>query len=103
MKKITRANTQKKNIINNIYNTVGIPSSYVKKIVDDLISILILNVLEKKILKIKNFGTFSLIKKNKRIGRNPKNKFNYEILERNVLTFKSAIELSKRVNTYVEK
>jgi len=103
MKKIIRDNTRKKNIINNIYKNVGIPSLYAKKIVDDLISILIFNVLEKKHLKIKNFGTFNLKRKDKRIGRNPKNKFNYEILERNVLTFKAAVELNKRVNTHVKK
>ena len=103
MKKISRDNTHKKNIINNICKTIGIPSLYAAKILDDLISILIFNIIEKKNLKIKNFGTFHLKRKAKRVGRNPKNKFNYEILERNVLTFKAAVELNKRVNTHVKK
>ena len=94
---VNRINTHKKDIINNIFNTIGIPSSYASKLVDELILIIISALITKKKLKIKNFGTFSL-KKKKRIGRNPKNKTIYEILERNVLTFKAAIRLNKKVN-----
>jgi len=103
MKTINRHNTQKKNIVYNIFNIVGIPSSYAAKIVDDLISILILNLRKKNYLKIKNFGSFILKKKRKRIGRNPKNKIIYEIVERKVLTFKAAVELSRKVNNAVQK
>ena len=46
MKTISRDNTHKKNIIKNINNTIGIPSSYAAKLVDNLISILILNLLK---------------------------------------------------------
>jgi integration host factor subunit alpha len=95
---VNRINTHKKDIINNIFNTIGIPSSYASKLVDELILIIISALITKKKLKIKNFGTFSLKKKKKRIGRNPKNKTIYEILERNVLTFKAAIRLNKKVN-----
>jgi len=98
MKIISRENTRKKNIINNVFNGVGIPSSYATKLIDDLISILIFNAFKKKHLKIKNFGTFSLKEKNKRIGRNPKNQINHEILARNVLTFKPAVKLNNKVN-----
>jgi|TARA_B110000967_G_C18431044_1_gene338539 integration host factor subunit alpha len=101
--KISRDNTNKKKIINNISSKIGLPSSYAKKIVDDVILILISNIVIKKIFKIKNFGTFSLRKKNKRIGRNPKSKINHPIIERNVITFKSAENLKKKLNTYVRK
>jgi len=98
MKKINKNNTRKQNIINNIFSTIGVPTSYAKRIVDDFISIIIFNLIEKKQVKIKDFGKFNLIKKKKRIGRNPKTKINYEILARNVLTFKSAAKLSRKVN-----
>ena len=103
MKTISRDNTHKKNIINNIHNTIGIPSSYVAKLVDNLISILISNLLKTNKLKIKNFGTFNLKEKKKRKGRNPKNKIIYEILERNVLTFKAAENLKRKVRHDVKK
>ena len=103
MKIPSRDNTSKKKIIKNIFQIVGIPSSYAGKIIDDIVSLLTSGVRTSTNVKIKNFGTFSLKKKSKRIGRNRKSKISYEILERNVLTFKSAIELIKKVNIDVKK
>jgi len=100
---ISRDNTHKKNIINKISNTVGVPFSYSVKLVDDIIFILISNIIKKSYFKIKNFGSFDLKKKRKRLGRNPKNKITYEISERNVLTFKAAVKLSQKVNIDVKK
>ena len=101
--KISRDNTHKKNIIDNIFNTSGVPSSFAAKLVDDLILIMISNIYSKKELKIKNFGTFNLKNKKKRIGRNPKNKTIHEILERNVITFKTSTKLNKIINKDVKK
>ena len=103
MKKVTRDNTNKKNIIDNIYGKIGLPTCYIEKIINDLILILTENTITKKILKIKNFGSFFLKKKNKRIGRNPKNKMYHEISERNVVTFKPSEELKKKLNSYVSR
>ena len=103
MKTISRDNTHKKNIIKNINNTIGIPSSYAAKLVDNLISILISKLLKTNQLKIKNFGTFNLKYKKKRIGRNPKHKVVHEILARKVLTFKAALTLNNNVNAYGKK
>ena len=98
MMKATRDNTHKKNIIENIFNKVGLPKSYTAKIINDIIFILISNIIIKKKFKIKNFGTFLLIKKSKRIGRNPKNKLEYEISKRNILSFKVSENFKKRLN-----
>ena len=99
--KITRDNTQKKIIINNILNKIGLPASYSSKIIDDLIQTIILNIIIKKKIKIKNFGTFFLKKKNKRIGRNPLSKRTHEISERNVVTFKISEKLKNKINKHV--
>jgi integration host factor subunit alpha len=101
--KVNRNNTHKENIINNIYNKVGLPSNYAAKLVNDLLSILISDIIAQKTFKIKNFGTFNLRKKNKRIGRNPKNKIKYEVLERNVIIFKAAEELKRKLNRDAKK
>jgi|TARA_B110000444_G_scaffold187017_1_gene176268 integration host factor subunit alpha len=94
---IIRDNTNKKKIISNIFIKMGLSSNYTSKIVDDIISILILNILGQKKFKIKNFGTFYLKRKNKRMGRNPKNKKTHEISERNVLSFKPAENFKKKI------
>ena len=49
---VNRINTHKKDIINNIFNTIGIPSSYASKLVDELILIMV------EIQKIKLFMKF---------------------------------------------
>ena len=103
MKILSRDNTHKKDIVGNIFKKVGVPSVYAMKLIDDLILIMLSNILIKKSFKIKNFGSFTLTKKKKRIGRNPKNKVSYEILERNVLTFKAANELKRKINIDVKK
>jgi integration host factor subunit alpha len=99
--KVIRDNTHKKNIIENIFNKIGLPSNYTTKIIDDIVVILISGIIKKKIIKIKNFGTFSLRKKNKRIGRNPKSKKEYEITERNVVVFKAVEIIKKKLNNNV--
>ena len=71
MKMLNRDNTNKRNIVNNIFNATGIPLSYATKLIDDLLNIIIFSVHTKKILKVKNFGSFSLKEKGKRSGRNP--------------------------------
>ena len=103
MKILSRNYTNKKNITNKIVNIVGVPLSLATKLVDDVISIIISNVIKKKKLKIKNFGFFNLKMKKSRIGRNPKNKNNHEIIERNVLTFKAATELKRKINIHGRK
>ena len=103
MKTNSRNNTQKKKIINNIFNSVGIPSLYAAKIINDIIEILISNLKKKNYIKIKGFGIFNLKKKKKRAGRDPKTKTVYEINERHILTFKASVNLIKKVNTNVKK
>ena len=78
---ISRDNTKKKDIVKNIYNNIGIPNVYAAKIL----------------------GTFFFKKKDKRPGRNPKNLKYYEILERNLVTFKTSENLKKKINLNVKK
>ena len=103
MKMVSRDNTHKKNITDKIVHLVGIPFSLAANLVDDTISITIDNLIKKNYLKIKNFGSFNLKKKNPRIGRIPKNKINHLISERNILVFKASTKLSIKVNTNVKK
>ena len=92
------ANLKKKHISSIINKKVGIPSLYAERLINDLFSILIENLKKDKILKIKNFGTFKILNKKKRMGRNPKNNKTYEITERKVSIFKTSDYLKKRIN-----
>lgn len=76
----------KKTISNNIFNSLGLSRKYSEVLTNDLIDIL-KYLCKKKGLNIKNFGTFKILNKSERIGRNPKNKKTYKIKARKSLSF----------------
>ena len=55
--------------------------------VNEMIEQIIQGLINYKIFKIHNFGTFKIKQKKSRIGRNPKTKKEVMISERNVITF----------------
>ena len=68
-----------------------------KELIDSLISIQIINI-KKKNLNLKNIGTFKIIHKNERIGRNPKTKKIYTISSRKSISFLASKKLTKLIN-----
>ena len=67
------------------------------RIIDCLIQILV-NDIKKNDLSLKNVGTFRLIKKKARMGRNPKTKENFPILSRNSVSFIPSKSLNDKIN-----
>ena len=98
MNNIKDLNLDKKTITNKIFRKIGVSKLYSKKIVDDLIDSLII-LLKKKKLNIKNFGTFRIIEKKERIGRNPKNGKIHLIKARKSISF----ILSRKINDLINK
>ena len=70
-----------------INNEFGLAKKDCDDIVNELIEKIISGLLDHKIFKIHNFGTFKIKHKKSRIGRNPKTKEEVMIPERNVITF----------------
>jgi len=97
MSKIKNINFTKKDISKKINLKTGLPTLYTNKIIDDFIGIL-KNLIKNKEINIKNFATFRTIKKNDRIGRNPKNKKIYKITARKSLSF----IISKKFNDKIK-
>jgi|TARA_B100001059_G_scaffold53179_1_gene47204 integration host factor subunit alpha len=91
-------NTFKKiDIIKNISKKHGLPLSFSKKLVNDLLDILIQNIINNKVI-LKNIGTFKLIKKKERMGRNPKTKENFMITPRKSVSFISSRKINDILN-----
>ena len=67
--------------------------------VNDIISIIIEGLNTSGYVKIHNFGSFKVIRKKSRIGRNPKTMEDVIISERNVLKFKP----SKIILDYINR
>ena len=94
-----RLNLTKKDIINSLYLQIGYPKKVTENILEDLFDIIFDELKKNGKVKITNFGTFTVRKKNSRIGRNPKTKEIKTISERNVILFKPSNEFKKKINT----
>ena len=67
-------------------------------LVNDIIEEIILGLNKHKVVKIHNFGTFKLRRKNARIGRNPKTKEEVMIAPRNVISFIPSKHILRKLN-----
>ena len=91
-------NISRDEIAEAMQNEFGFNRKLCLDIVNDIINIVISGLERDKKVKIHNFGTFTLNRKNSRIGRNPKTREEYNIPSRNVITFKASKILLKFIN-----
>ena len=92
-----KKNLNKIDISSNLSKEKGYSLLYSKKVINNLIAVLIDSIKESE-LAIKNIGNFKLIKKKQRIGRNPKTNEEFIISERQSISFKVSKNLIKKIN-----
>ncbi len=93
-----RVNLTKRDLTNSIYMQIGFSKHISESLIDDFFSLILLSLKKEKIVKLSNFGTFTLRTKNSRIGRNPKTKEKKEISKRDVVLFKPSKEFKNFIN-----
>ena len=93
-----RINLTKKDLVNIIYMQLGFSKQISEHLIDDFLSLIILNLKNEEKIKLSRFGTFSIRKKKSRMGRNPKTKEKKIISERNVILFKPSREFREFIN-----
>ena len=93
-----RINLTKKDLVNLVYMQLGFSKQISENLIDDFLSTIFSNLKSEKKLKLSKFGTFSIRKKNSRIGRNPKTKETKVISGRNVVLFKPSKEFKEFIN-----
>jgi len=96
---VSNNNFTRDDIAESIHNEFGLTKKDCLSFVNEILEIIILGLKKNGFVKIHNFGTFKIKRKNSRIGRNPKTKENVMISERNVLLFKP----SKGALNYINK
>jgi integration host factor subunit alpha len=84
-------------IVNLIFEKVGLPKNDAQDIVETLFDTMREALIAGESVKISGFGTFNVRKKNARIGRNPKTKIEVEITPRRVVTFRASEQLKELV------
>ena len=92
-----KKNISKKELANNIKIKIGLSSKKIQEVTDDLIDIIMDILIIQKKVNIKNFGSFKIIFKDKREGRNPKTKEKFTISSRNVIKFVSSDTLKQKI------
>ena len=81
---MSNINLKKIDIIKNLSKKTGFSQNFSKKIIDDLLKILLINIKNGNFV-LKNIGSFKVIFKKQRIGRNPKTKEEFVISKRKSL------------------
>tara|TARA_B100000780_G_scaffold266791_1_gene223310 strand:+ start:371 stop:664 length:294 start_codon:yes stop_codon:yes gene_type:complete len=97
MSKVKKKNLTKKDISQKIFSSIGVSQFYSNSITNDLILIL-KKILKIKPLNVKKFGTFKILKKKKRYGRNPKTKKEHIINARDSVSFIASKYLNEKIN-----
>ena len=94
-------NLKKIDIIKDLSIKTGYSSNYSKKVINELVDA-ILQSIKKGNLNLKNIGSFKIIFKKERIGRNPKTKKEYVISQRKSVSFKPSASLLTELNKFYE-
>ena len=89
---------KKIDLAKNLSSSLGFSKRLSVKIIDDIIKILIDNI-KLGSLNLKNVGSFKILKKKERIGRNPKTKEEFIISSRKSVSY----VVSKNISQSLEK
>ena len=91
-------NFTRKDLSNKIHKNVGFSKNLSLKIVDDFFESIILAIIKSNKIKISSFGTFSILNKKERMGRNPKTGVQAKIFSRRVVKFRPSLSFKKKIN-----
>ena len=91
-------NFTRKDLSNKIYKNIGFSKNLSLKIIDDIFEFIILAIIKSNKVKISSFGSFSILNKKERMGRNPKTGVEAKIFSRKVVRFKPSLSFKKKIN-----
>ena len=91
-------NFTRKDLSKKIHKSLGFSKNISSSIVDDFFESLTSELIKSKKVKISSFGTFKVMDKKERIGRNPKTKIEAKIKSRRVVKFKPSIFFKNKLN-----
>ena len=95
---MVKRNFTKKNLSNKIYQKIGFSKNFSSIIIDNFFETLISELTKSNKIKISSFGTFKVINKKERIGRNPKTKVEAKICSRKIVKFKPSSLIKEKIN-----
>ena len=90
-------NFTKKEITNYLSQKMGFSISLSEKLINELIDIFSIEIKNGNLI-LKNFGSFKILSKKDRIGRNPKTLETFMIKERKSISFLASEKFVKKIN-----
>ena len=94
-----KKNFTRKNLRDSVHQNLGFSKNISALIIDDFFESLVSGLMKSNKIKIQSFGTFEVIDKKQRVGRNPKTKVEAKITARKVVKFKSSMLVKNRLNS----
>ena len=95
---MSKKNFTRKDLSNKVYQNLGFSKNISSSIIDDFFESLVLELEKFDNIKISSFGTFKIIDKKERMGRNPKTKADAKITARKVVKFIPSILFKNKLN-----
>ena len=95
---MVKKNFTRRDLSNKIYQNLGFSKNFSSTIVDNFFEIMTSELIRSNKVKISSFGTFKVMSKKERIGRNPKTKIEAKITSRKVVKFKPSLIIKKKLN-----
>jgi len=95
---MVKKNFTRKDLSDKVYQKLGFSKNISSTIIDNFFEFLVLELEKFNNIKISSFGTFKIIKKKERIGRNPKTKVEAKILARKVIKFTPSNIFKEKLN-----
>ena len=93
-----KKNFTKKDLSRKINSNIGFSKNFSLKLIDEFFELISSGLIALNEIKISSFGTFKVINKKERIGRNPKTKISAKISARRVVKFKPSVQIKNKLN-----
>ena len=94
-----KKNITKKYLSNKLYQKLGFSKNISSFILNDFFESIISEILKYNKIKITSFGTFEILNKSERLGRNPKTREKAIISSRKVVRFKASTYFKNKLNS----
>ena len=95
---MVKKNLTRKCLSDRVHKVLGFSKNFSSRFIDVFFEVLIEDLIKTNKVKISSFGTFKIISKKERIGRNPKTKVEAKIASRKVATFKPSLFIKEKLN-----
>ena len=96
---MVKKNFTRKDLSKSIFQNLGFSKRYSSILIDNFFETLIQELIKSNKIKISSFGTFKVVNKKKRIGRNPKTKEEAIIVPRKIVKFSPSLLVKQKLNS----